>query len=121
MSSSSLSVDRSSNQNLEPPFPDMVWIPGATYKMGSDHHYPEERPVHKVLVDGFWLDQYPVTNARFTRFIETTGHITWAEIPPDPRQRRGTQSSRACSPQALGVKPPRAAGRPRPNPTSGRW
>ncbi len=71
------------------PFPDMVWIPGGTYSMGSNDHYPEERPVHKVTVDGFWIDRYPVTNERFTRFIETTGHITWAEIPPDPRHYPG--------------------------------
>ena len=56
--------------NAAPPFPDMVWIPGATYKMGSDKHYPEERPVHRVSVDGFWIDRFPVTNERFARFVE---------------------------------------------------
>ena len=43
---------------------DMVWIPGGTFDMGSDTHYPEERPVHRVTVDGFWIDRSPVTNAR---------------------------------------------------------
>ncbi len=47
----------------EPPFPDMVWIPGGTFHMGSDDFYPEERPVHEVAVDGFWMDRYAVTNA----------------------------------------------------------
>jgi formylglycine-generating enzyme len=62
----------------------MVWIPGGTFRMGSDKHYPEERPVHRVAVDGFWMDRYPVTNERFSRFVTATGHVTFAEIPPDP-------------------------------------
>src|SRR5262245_30329141 len=70
-------------------FPDMVWVPGGTFRMGSDKHYPEERPVHKVNVDGFWMDRYPVTNDRFGRFIDATGHRTVAEIPPDPSQYPG--------------------------------
>lgn len=65
-----------------PPFRDMVWIPGGTFRMGSDKHYPEERPVHRVTVDGFWMDVAPVTNERFARFVEVTGHVTFAEIPP---------------------------------------
>ena len=64
-----------------PPHPDMIWIPGGTFAMGSDKHYPEERPVHRVTVDGFWMDRAPVTNERFERFVEATGHVTWAEIP----------------------------------------
>ena len=46
------------------PDPDMVWIPGGGFRMGSDRHYPEERPVHRVSVDGFWIDRRPVTNER---------------------------------------------------------
>ena len=57
--------------------------------MGSDHHYPEERPAHLVSVDGFWIDRYPVTNARFARFVEATGHVTFAEQAPDPAQYPG--------------------------------
>jgi len=33
---------------------DMVRIPGGTFRMGSDRHYPEEAPVHRVTVDAFW-------------------------------------------------------------------
>jgi len=68
----------------DPPFPDMVWIPGGTFRMGSDKHYPEEAPTHRVTVDGFWMDRYPVTNARFREFVEVTGHVTFAELPPNP-------------------------------------
>jgi len=70
----------------QPPFADMVWIPARTFRMGSDRHYPEERPVHLVSVDGFWIDRAPVTNARFARFVEATGHVTFAETVPDPAQ-----------------------------------
>jgi len=66
------------------PFPEMVWIPGGTFRMGSDHHYPEEAPAHRVTVDGFWIDRGPVTNAAFARFVESTGYVTFAEKPPDP-------------------------------------
>ncbi len=68
---------------------DMVWIPGGTFRMGSDEHYPEERPVHRVSVDGFWIDRHPVTNGRFRRFVEATKHTTFAEIPPDPKDYPG--------------------------------
>jgi len=62
----------------------MVWIPGGTFAMGSEEHYPEEAPVREVTVDGFWLDEHPVTNLEFTRFVKATGHTTSAELPPDP-------------------------------------
>ncbi len=62
----------------------MVWIPGGTFRMGSADFYPEERPVHDVTVDGFWMDDHPVTVAEFRRFVKATGHVTLAEQPPDP-------------------------------------
>ena len=64
------------------PFPGMVWIPGGTFQMGSDKHYPEERPAHSVTVDGFWIDRYPVTNTRFQRFVAATNHVTFAPLFP---------------------------------------
>ena len=68
----------------KPPHPDMVWIPGGEFRMGSEAHYPEEAPVHSVEVDGFWMDRYQVTNAQFARFVQKTGYVTVAERPPDP-------------------------------------
>jgi len=64
------------------PSSDMVWIPGGTFTMGSDRHYAEERPAHRVRVDGFWIDRTPVTNAAFRAFVEATGYVTVAEIAP---------------------------------------
>lgn len=61
----------------------MVWIPGATFRMGSDDHYPEEAPAHMVKVDGFWMDASPVTNAQFGKFVEATRYITFCEIAPE--------------------------------------
>ena len=88
-----------------PPFPDMVWIPGGTFRMGSDRHYPEERPVHRVTVDGFWMDRYPVTNERFRRFVEATGHVTFAEIPPDPADYPGARPEMLYAGSLVFVKP----------------
>jgi len=48
----------------------MIRIPGGTFRMGSDKHYPEEAPVHRVTVDALWIDRTPVTNAQFRAFVE---------------------------------------------------
>jgi formylglycine-generating enzyme required for sulfatase activity len=64
-----------------PPSEGMVWIPGGTFLMGSDRHYPEEAPAHRVSVDGFWMDAHAVTNREFSKFVEATGHVTLAEKP----------------------------------------
>ncbi|ACE91007.1 formylglycine-generating enzyme family protein [Rhizobium phaseoli] len=67
----------------------MAYIPGGTFRMGSDKYYPEEAPVHRVSVDGFWVDRTPVTNRQFREFVEATGYVTFAEIAPDPRDYPG--------------------------------
>ena len=75
--------------NTEQPHPQMVWVPGGVFCMGSDHHYPEEQPVHRVRVDGFWMDRTPITNREFRRFSEATGYVTFAQIAPDPKDYPG--------------------------------
>src|SRR5277367_6056041 len=67
-----------------PTLPGMVYIPGATFRMGSEGFYPEERPVHEVAVDGFSIDCYEVTNQKFAEFVDATGYITLAERSIDP-------------------------------------
>ena len=67
----------------------MVWIPGGTFRMGSDQHYAEEAPSHRVAVDSFWIDRTPVTNRQFKQFVEATGHVTTAEFTPDPKDYPG--------------------------------
>src|SRR5690349_18034941 len=63
---------------------DAVWIAGGSFEMGSEDFYPEERPVRRVAVAGFWIDRYPVTVADFARFVESTGYVTLAERQPAP-------------------------------------
>ena len=69
--------------------PDMAWIEGRIFRMGSDRHYPEEAPVHRVAVDSFWIDRTPVTNRQFKNFVRATGHVTFAEIVPKPADYPG--------------------------------
>src|SRR5436190_7180667 len=75
----------------EAPLPGMLWVPGGTYLMGSDKHYPDEAPAHQVAVDGFWMDETAVTNADFRRFVETTAYVTSAERPPNPEDYPGAK------------------------------
>ena len=67
----------------------MVLLKGGRFLMGSERFYPEERPRREVRVGSFWIDETPVTNAQFRRFVEATGHVSFAEIAPDPRDYPG--------------------------------
>src|SRR4051794_28242509 len=62
----------------------MAWIRAGAFAMGSDEFYPDERPVRRVELDGFWIDCHPVTVAAFRRFVKDTGYVTVAERRPDP-------------------------------------
>lgn len=68
---------------------DMVRIDGRAFAMGSAAFYPEERPVHEVTVETFWLDRRAVTNAQFAAFVDDTGYVTTAERPLDPADYPG--------------------------------
>ena len=69
----------------------MVRVPGATFTMGSNRHYPEEAPARPVIVSGFWIDPCPVTNVQFARFVGKTGYVTVAERAPDPADYPGAR------------------------------
>jgi formylglycine-generating enzyme len=75
-------ADRAASMTQEHAFAGMVHVPGGTFRMGSDHHYPEEAPSHRVTVRSFWMDATPVTNRQFRRFVEETGYRTVAETAP---------------------------------------
>ncbi|MDQ3623747.1 MAG: formylglycine-generating enzyme family protein [Verrucomicrobiota bacterium] len=75
----------------EAPF-GMVWIPGGEFSMGTDDPttsfcggrdpMPDARPIHRVYVDGFWMDQTEVTNEQFAAFVKATNYVTVAERKP---------------------------------------
>ena len=85
---------------------DMVWIPGGVFQMGSDRHYPEEAPVSQVRVDGFFIDQYPVTNRQFAAFVAATGYRTVAERGLDPSAFPDLAST-LLQPGSMMFSPPR--------------
>jgi formylglycine-generating enzyme required for sulfatase activity len=62
----------------------MVWIPAGEFMMGGIGPYakPDEFPLHRVKLGGFWISRTPVTNDEFARFVEATGYVTTAEVPP---------------------------------------
>lgn len=68
------------------PWPEgMIWIPGGEFTMGTDdaQSMSNERPAHRVRLDGFWIDITPVTNSQFREFVKATGYVTIAEKPVD--------------------------------------
>src|SRR5215813_663982 len=84
---------------------DMLWIPGGTFQMGSDHHYPEEAPAHSETVEGFWIDKYEVTNEQFERFVDATNYVTSAERPPRAEDYPGALPEMLMPASVVFVKP----------------
>lgn len=80
---------------IDPVRTGMRHVAAGEFMMGSDSFYPEEAPVRRVRVDGFWIDETPVTNREFARFVDATGHRTLAEIAPDPRDYPGMDPAMA--------------------------
>jgi len=70
----------------------MVWIPGGEFSMGAAdppdmdmvgmRATTDSRPIHRVYVDGFFMDKTDVTNAQFAEFVKATGYVTIAEKTP---------------------------------------
>jgi formylglycine-generating enzyme required for sulfatase activity len=89
---------------------EMAWIPGGSFAMGSDDHYPEESPTHRVTVDGFWMDRHTLTNAEFARFARKTGYVTVAERAPNPADYPSAKPDMLIPPRPCSA--PAAPGRP---------
>jgi sulfatase modifying factor 1 len=81
--------------------PGMVWIPGGEFSMGTtdptdmicggNDSMPDARPIHRVQVDGFWMDATEVRNEEYELFIKATGYITVAERKPLPEDFPGAK------------------------------
>ena len=67
----------------------MIWIPSGAFYMGSEDGQSDEKPVHRVIIDGFWMDKTEVINEQFARFVRETGYTTTAERKPDPKDFPG--------------------------------
>ena len=104
-----LAGDPASSTNFAPTIPNkasaprpvpegMVWIPGGEFSMGSQvpsegvctmatmNAVNDAQPIHRVYVDGFWMDTNDVTNEKFEQFVKATGYVTVAEIAPTKEQ-----------------------------------
>jgi formylglycine-generating enzyme len=100
------SRDASPNLNhVNAPTKGMVWVPGGMFAMGSADFYPEERPVHRVVVDGFWMDDHPVTVAEWRRFVKATGRLSEAERAPNAEDYPGADPAELV-PGSLVFTPP---------------
>jgi formylglycine-generating enzyme required for sulfatase activity len=88
------------------PSKNMVWIPGGPFRMGSDEHYPEEAPVRELTVNGFWMDEHPVTNLEFMSFVKATAHVTFAELPPKAGDYPGAKPEMLVAGSAVFKKSP---------------
>ena len=68
----------------------MVWIPAGDFWMGSEEAmFPDARPLHRVHVDGFWMDRTTVTNRQFAAFVKATRYVTVVERAANPAQYPG--------------------------------
>ncbi len=90
-----------------------VPLPGGTFTMGSDDHYPEEAPTHRVRVAAFSIDATTVTNTEFAEFVDATGYVTVAERDLDPADYPDAPAEN-LQPGLDGVHPHPRAGRPAP-------
>jgi sulfatase modifying factor 1 len=85
---------------------EMAWIPGGTFWMGSEDGNPDEKPVHQVAIDGFWMDKTEVTNEQFDAFVRATRYVTIAERKPDPKDFPGVPLEKLVAGSVVFAPPP---------------
>ena len=57
----------------------LVYVPEGEFEMGSQDGLSDEKPVHTVYLNAYWIDRTEVTNAMFSAFINETSYQTDAE------------------------------------------
>lgn len=82
----------------------MVWVPGGWFRMGSDF-FADAGPIHRVRIDGFWMDRHEVTNEQFAAFVAATGYKTYAERVPTAEDIPGARPEQLV-PCSLVFSPP---------------
>jgi formylglycine-generating enzyme len=102
--------------SLGPAPPGMVWIPGGEFSMGcvdprdlphgGHEAMTDARPIHRVSVDGFWIDQFEVTNDQFARFVKATGYVTIAERTPTAAEFPGAPAENLVAGSVVFAPPP---------------
>lgn len=97
----------------------MVWIPGGEFSMGAAdpvgvdandvgmHATDDSRPIHRVYVDGFWMDRTEVTNRQFAAFVAATNYVTVAEKRPRAEDFPGAPPENLVAGSVLFAAPPR--------------
>ena len=76
-------------------FEGMRLVRGGAFRMGSEAFYADEYPRKEATVGDFWVDETPVTNRQFARFVAETGYVTLAETAPDPADYPGMPAGMA--------------------------
>ena len=104
------------DQSAGPAPQGMVWVPGGEFSMGASDpgdlgHLPmgtvsDTQPIHRVYVDGFWMDRTEVTNEQFAAFVEATGYITVAERTPTAAEFPGVPPENLVAGSVVFTPPP---------------
>lgn len=61
----------------------MVLIPAGEFKMRNDNGAANERPVHTVYVDAFYMDTHEITNAQYKVFVDANPEWQKENIPEE--------------------------------------
>ena len=100
--------------------PGMVWVPTGSFDLG-DAVYPEEGPLRRVKLDGFWMDRTEVTNEQFGQFVKATGYVTVAERDVDPKLHPGLPPEMRQPGAVVFVSPTAAGGTGQEGASATQW